>query len=217
MFYYLYEIKNNLNGKIYVGVHKTQDISDGYMGSGKVITAAIAKYGVENFTKSILETFENAEDMYAREKEVVNAEFLLREDTYNLRCGGQGGFDFINSTMHYKMQEIRRSNAKKMSYELRRANGIKTGAINRQKWRDDPSSRPVVFTPEFNLKMSNRARTDKANNKRKETFSTIGHQQGEKNSQFGSRWITDGINNKKIMKNIVVPDGWWYGTTKRAK
>jgi hypothetical protein len=35
--------------------------------------------------------------MYAREKEVVNDEFLLREDTYNLRRGGHGGWDFVHS------------------------------------------------------------------------------------------------------------------------
>ncbi len=97
MFYYLYEIKNKLNGKIYVGVHKTNDMDDGYMGSGKIIKRAIEKHGIDNFTKVILETFENAEDMYAREKEVVTDEFLLREDVYNLRRGGSGGWDYINS------------------------------------------------------------------------------------------------------------------------
>lgn len=95
MFYYLYEIRNNLNGKIYIGVHKTKRMDDGYMGSGKVIQSAIEKYGIENFTKVILETFESAEAMYAREKEVVNDKFLLREDVYNLRCGGHGGFDHM--------------------------------------------------------------------------------------------------------------------------
>jgi len=43
MFYYLYEIKNLINNKIYVGVHKTNDLNDGYMGSGKVIRRAIKK------------------------------------------------------------------------------------------------------------------------------------------------------------------------------
>ena len=106
MFYYLYEIRNNINGKIYVGVHKTENLDDGYMGSGKVIQRAIKLYGAENFTKVILETFENAEAMYAREKEVVNEEFLEREDVYNLRRGGHGGFEYINKNgINYKGYE----------------------------------------------------------------------------------------------------------------
>lgn len=56
MFSYLYEITNTVNGKIYVGVHKTQDLDDGYMGSGKIIRSAIAKHGFANFTKVINES-----------------------------------------------------------------------------------------------------------------------------------------------------------------
>ena len=80
MFYYLYQITNIVNNKIYVGVHKTNDKSDGYMGSGKVIKRAIEKHGINNFQKVILETFENSEAMYAREKEIVTEEFLSRDD-----------------------------------------------------------------------------------------------------------------------------------------
>ena len=86
-----------MNGKIYVGVHVTCNLQDGYMGSGKVIKNAIAKHGIDNFKKDILEFFDNEEDMYAREKEVVTEEFLSRKDVYNLRRGGNGGFDFINN------------------------------------------------------------------------------------------------------------------------
>ena len=90
MFYYLYQITNLVNNKIYVGIHKTNDMSDGYMGSGKVIKRAIEKHGIDNFQKVILETFENSEAMYACEKEIVTEEFLSRNDVYNLRRGEIG-------------------------------------------------------------------------------------------------------------------------------
>lgn len=104
MFYYLYEIKNNVNDKIYVGVHKTTDLADGYMGSGKILLQAMKKYGIENFSKRIIEMFETPEEMFNREKEIVTEEFLARDDTYNLRRGGRGGFDYINSSGIVKMR-----------------------------------------------------------------------------------------------------------------
>ena len=72
IYYYLYKITNLLNGKIYVGIHKTKNINDSYMGSGKVIRRAIDKYGIENFQKNILEYFTNYDDMLKREKEIVS-------------------------------------------------------------------------------------------------------------------------------------------------
>ena len=96
MFYYLYEIKNTVNNKIYVGVHQTKDINDGYMGSGTVINRAYEKYGKEQFVKTVLEYFNTREDMISQEIEIVNEDFLLRDDTYNVRRGGTGGFDYIN-------------------------------------------------------------------------------------------------------------------------
>lgn len=34
---------------------------------------------------------------------------------------------------------------------------------------------------------------------------------GEKNSQFGSMWITNGTENKKIKKVDIIPEGWYKG------
>ena len=203
MFYYLYEIRNNLNGKIYVGVHKTKDMNDGYMGSGKVILRAIEKHGIENFTKVIRETFEDSMSMYAREKEVVTDEFLLREDTYNLRRGGHGGFDYIN--------KIGKNKNGRLSKEDRIKSGKITGALNAAKWKEFPLSHPGVFTPKFNKEMSDRARSVAANNKRIQTYKEIGHQQGKKHSQFGTMWITNGVENKKIKKSEPIPKGWRKG------
>lgn len=95
MYYYVYEIKNEINGKIYIGVHRTKDLNDGYMGSGKILKQAINKYGIESFSKTILEFFDSYEEALSKEQEIVTEEFLSREDTYNMKCGGNGGWDWI--------------------------------------------------------------------------------------------------------------------------
>ena len=96
MYFYIYKITNTINNKIYIGVHKTIDLNDGYMGSGKLLNKAFEKYGKDNFDKDILEYFTDYESALSREREIVDDEFLLREDTYNIRRGGSGGFDYIN-------------------------------------------------------------------------------------------------------------------------
>ena len=47
--YMIYKITNTINGKIYIGKHKCDDLDDGYFGSGKRLWIAINKYGLENF------------------------------------------------------------------------------------------------------------------------------------------------------------------------
>jgi hypothetical protein len=54
MYYLIYKITNLINNKIYIGKHITKDKNDDYMGSGKLITRAIEKYGLENFKKEII-------------------------------------------------------------------------------------------------------------------------------------------------------------------
>lgn len=87
-YYIIYKITNLLNDKIYVGFHKTEDIYDDYMGSGKLIKEAISEFGVENFKKDIIAIFDNKDDAEALEAEIVNKDFVLRDDTYNLSIGG---------------------------------------------------------------------------------------------------------------------------------
>lgn len=91
MIYYLYKVTNLRNGKIYIGIHKAKSIDDGYMGSGKLLKVAIKKYGKESFRKDIIETFNNEEDMVAREQEIVTSEFVLDENNYNIMPGGKFG------------------------------------------------------------------------------------------------------------------------------
>jgi len=93
MFYIGYKTTNKINGKIYIGIHVTDNIHDGYMGSGTYLFRAIKKYGIENFEKEILKTFESREEMLVWETETVNSDFVDRDDTYNISNGGYGGWD----------------------------------------------------------------------------------------------------------------------------
>lgn len=197
--FYLYQITNNLNGKIYVGVHQTANLQDGYMGSGKVIQRALAKHGVENFTKVILETFEDEKSMYAREAELVNDEFLSREDVYNIRRGGLGGFDHINDGSDEHIERCKRAAAisltpdnRSKSHETQRKNGLGVFNPDVQMFHSEEHRKKFFEAGLAALK------TDVALQNRIKKFEEIGHQQGSKNSQFGSLWITDSVFNRKV-------------------
>lgn len=85
---YLYKITNLVNNKIYVGIHSTNNLEDGYMGSGKALHFAKIKYGIENFKKEIISFHDSVESLNEAEAKIVNKEFVKRKDTYNLYIGG---------------------------------------------------------------------------------------------------------------------------------
>ena len=94
----IYKITNILDGKFYIGKHKTKNLDDGYFGSGKFIQRAVKKYGREAFTKEILFVFDNEEKMNAKEAELV----VLCEESYNLCLGGKGGWDPVKASIAFK-------------------------------------------------------------------------------------------------------------------
>ena len=90
----LYQIVNTLNGMIYIGMHSTNKLFDNYMGSGKEIKLALKEFGKENFIKYIIGLYDTRYDLISAEIRIVDKEFVLREDTYNIRTGSDGGIIF---------------------------------------------------------------------------------------------------------------------------
>ncbi len=191
-------------------------MNDGYMGSGKIIRSAIGKYGISNFSKVILETFDNAEAMYAREAKVVTDEFLLREDTYNLRRGGRGGFDHINKDEEFRIQKNRKARKSCNVVLLEKYGENFNQTIGSLGGKAAQTETVKKNRKETRIKLgiksdSSYMNTQEANEKRKATFSEIGHQVGEQNSQFGTMWITNEIDSMKIKKTDPIPEGWRKG------
>lgn len=89
MHIYVYRITNLINQKEYVGVHTTSNLDDGYMGSGIAIMRAVKKHGVNNFQKEIIQFFNTESEAYEYELQIVNEEYVAREDTYNMTLGGR--------------------------------------------------------------------------------------------------------------------------------
>jgi group I intron endonuclease len=86
--HFVYQTTNLVNNKIYVGVHSTDNLEDGYLGSGYYLKMAIEKYGKNNFSRSILYKAESPKDAWAKEAEIVDEDFVKRRDTYNVALGG---------------------------------------------------------------------------------------------------------------------------------
>lgn len=93
VYHFVYKTINQINGKFYYGVHSTNDLNDGYLGSGKNLKKAIKKYGLENFSRIIICFFDSKEEALYVEKTIVTKELVQDNNCYNLIVGGGGSPD----------------------------------------------------------------------------------------------------------------------------
>lgn len=112
---FVYKITNLINDKTYIGVHRTDNLNDGYLGSGKLIQRSINKYGKENFKKDILNFFDTYLEALNYEKELVNINFINLDNNYNLKTGGYGS-SFISEETKRIISQIQKENWKNPEY-----------------------------------------------------------------------------------------------------
>ena len=192
---YIYKTTNLKNGKYYVGMHSTDNLNDGYLGSGLRLRRSIRRNGPENFKIEYLEFFDNRIDLANREKQLVNENLLKDPMCINLKPGGIGGFmndthreKFFNSALIDNIDK-KRSKKGALTTHTKRKNDSEFD----RKWRESIS----------NATKGNQNWLGKTHSE--ETKKKIGeasriNQSGSSNSQFGTCWITNGTENKKIKK-----------------
>ena len=107
--HFLYKTINLVNSKFYIGIHSTNNLDDGYIGSGLRIRYAIKKYGRENFKMEILEYFDDRLSMRLREQEVVNSDMIKDPMCMNLQIGGGSA---IENHLQSTKEKIRKTLSK---------------------------------------------------------------------------------------------------------
>jgi hypothetical protein len=182
-------------------MHSTNNLNDGYLGSGKRLTRSIRKYGKENFKLDILEFLPDRKTLELKEKELVNEEQLKDPLCMNICVGGQGGFISIEGctkggviAAKIHVDRIKNDSEYREKHILRFSEKVK------KLWRDG-----VLKQHDF------RGGKRKEETKRKISETNKIKQKGILNSQFGTRWITDGSENKKIKNTETIPNGWVLG------
>lgn len=220
MKYTIYKITNKVNGKIYIGKHQTNNINDGYMGSGKLLKKAIIKYGAENFAKEILHVFNTEEEMNAKEAELVTEDFCVRDDNYNLCVGGHGGFGYINSNpekfLTEKKLNILRENGRTEKHRKRASKQLFDLTQSKEWHKDRVDKIYDRYGSDGFASFKGKSHTKETKEKISETMKGLGC--GSKNSQYNTMWITNGTDNRKIKKDIdLIPEGWYKGRSNNKR
>jgi hypothetical protein len=178
-YHYIYKITRE-DGKFYIGMHSTDDLDDGYFGSGQLLWKSIRKHGKEKHTKEILEFLPDRPSLRLREREIVNEELIAQQLCMNLQLGGGGGFKDEEHRKRCTLASLKVLHARfhRGSLDVKERNA-KSAATLRARELDYGSGRfhGKRHSPETIEKMK------KAH---------AGKQSGKANSQYGTCWVTNG-------------------------
>ena len=202
--YTIYKITNLVNDKIYIGAHATTNVEDDYLGSGVRISQAIEKYGRDSFKKDIIAIFDTPEEMWNAEFEIVNDEFLKKENVYNIHRGGVGGWQIYNENSEIQRSRCRRGNEVQNELAQSDAEWVAKRTKKRreamlERWQ---SGDHTLKAPDWT------GRKHRTETKVKIGAANKMHQTGCGNSQFGKVWIFNEQERKSIRVHKEEVDSW---------
>ena len=201
-YHYLFKTTNLINSKFYVGMHSTNDLEDEYLGSGKRLRYSINKYGKDNFVKEIITFFKDRNELIEAEKNLVNLELIKEELCMNLMIGGTGGSQ-TPEKLNKWIQAMAKGLKKKWEDETYRTWMSKLSGEHLKKYHKEGKIKYDTF--------KDKTHTEETKNKMSEKAKL---RTGDKNSSFGTCWITKEGINKKIKKeelNTYLISNWTKG------
>ena len=216
LYHYIYKTTCKITNNFYVGMHSTDSLNDGYIGSGKRLAYSVRKHGKENHITEIIEFLPDRSSLIDREKKIINEKFLQDPFCMNLKLGGEGGFI---SDEHVK--KLSKAGNDKFLEKLK-DESYKQEFKNKLKESRNSDTNGYSL-PEYSKKLT------EANKKNwsdpNSTYNSEGYrksvgrkghtnQTGEKNSQFGTIWVSRNGEVKKIKKELFdeySSNGWFKG------
>jgi len=206
-YHYIYKTTNTLSGRYYIGMHSTDNLEDGYLGSGTYLKRSINKHGKENHLIEILEFLNSRRELAAREKKIVSLQEIAKKQCMNLKVGGEGGFTEENKIKGRVAANIARALLLQTDPEFKEkyCKAIREG-------QKRAKERGVKFNNisqcySWKGKKHKPETLEKMRNTRKEK--DLG--KGADNSQYGTCWITDETESRKMDKGDLIPEGWRLG------
>jgi hypothetical protein len=89
-FHIIYKTTCKVTGKWYIGMHSTDDLMDGYIGSGTYLWKSIKKHGKNEHVCEVLEYLPTRKALSEREEQIVSKETIADPMCMNFRTGGTG-------------------------------------------------------------------------------------------------------------------------------
>ncbi len=181
-YHYIYKTTCTITGRYYIGMHSTLKLEDAYIGSGKKLWHSINYYGIENHSKEILEFLPDRKALAARERELVNEDLLADPMCMNLVKGGEGWNGFFSKEHQIKCASAggqRTAALIKEDLDYSEAHSLKMSIANKRAYLNGK----LAKTPDWS------GRSHSAEAKQKIATANSIQQSGEKNSQFGTRWM----------------------------
>jgi group I intron endonuclease len=212
----IYCIENKLNGKKYVGLTKGKlerrykshkDICRSNKAKKYHIHKAMALYGIQNFICYELDVATTYKELCEKEKEWIK-KLNTKIDGYNETDGGEGTIG------HQHTDKVKQKLSEKAKNQWailddveknKRINQFNSSKIGNQ----NAKGKTWNLSKEAKEKISKSKKGIPKSEESKKLLSKM--RKGKNNPSFGSFWITNDIDTKKIKSDSLMPEGWRLG------